>query len=70
MPPKRIGRPPVFDVPASRRISVAVTPAQLLELRRVAAENGGSMTGIIRQAVNEFVADYDERRPPFPPRRR
>jgi len=57
------GRPPLYDAPASQRISVKVTPAQRLELRRVADENRTGMSGIIREAVNEYVADYDERKP-------
>jgi len=55
------GRPPLHDVPVTARIYVRVTPAQRLELRRVASENQTGVSGIIREAVNEFVADYDER---------
>jgi hypothetical protein len=57
------GRPPIYDVPASTRIVVKVTPAQRLELRRVASDNGTGVSGIIREAVNEYVSDYGERRP-------
>jgi hypothetical protein len=57
------GRPPIHDAPVSARISVAVTPAQRLELRRVASDNRTGVSGIIREAVNEYVADYGERRP-------
>jgi hypothetical protein len=53
----------LFDEPASHRISVNVTPAQRLELRRVASDNGTGVSGIIREAVNEYVADYGERKP-------
>ena len=60
---KRNGRPPLNDVPASSRITVRVTPAQRLDLRRVATDNGTGVSGIIREAVNEFVNDYDDRRP-------
>ena len=63
-PTKRpAGRRLLFDVPASARISVNVTPAQRLELRRVASDNRTGVAGIIREAVNEYVADYGERRP-------
>jgi hypothetical protein len=55
------GRPPLYDAPASTRISVKVTPAQRLELRRVASDNRTGMSGIIREAVNEFVSDYGDR---------
>jgi hypothetical protein len=57
------GRPPIHDAPASARISIAVTPAQRLELRRVASDNRTGLSGIIREAVNEYVSDYGERRP-------
>jgi hypothetical protein len=56
------GRPPIADVSATTRISVRVTPAQRLELRRVASDNQTGMAGIIREAVNEFVGDYGDRR--------
>jgi hypothetical protein len=48
-------------VPATARVSLAMTPAQRLELKRVATENGTGMSGVIREAVNEFVSDYRER---------
>lgn len=57
------GRPPQHDVPASARIWVRVTPAQRLELRRVASDNRTGVSGIIREAVNEYVSDYGGRRP-------
>jgi hypothetical protein len=57
------GRPPIADVPSTARIEVRVTPAQRLEVRRVASENGTGIAGIIREAINEYVADYTERRP-------
>jgi hypothetical protein len=56
------GRPPLYDVPASERIYVYVTPAQRLELRRVASDSRTGVAGIISEAVNEYVADYGERR--------
>jgi len=42
------GRPPLHDVPVTARIYVRVTPAQRLELRRVASENQTGVSGIIR----------------------
>ena len=58
------GRPPLNDVAGDRRgFRLRVTPAQRLELRRVASDNGTGMSGIIREAVNEFVNDYGDRRP-------
>jgi hypothetical protein len=68
-PTRRLGRPRLFDDRATTRISLAVTPAQRLELQRVATENRTQVSAVIRDAVNEFVADYGERQP-FPPTRR
>jgi hypothetical protein len=59
---KRTGRPPIADTSATERVSLRVTPAQRLELRRVASENRTGVAGILREAVNEYVADYHERR--------
>jgi hypothetical protein len=57
------GRPSIYDTPASVRVSLAMTPAQRLDLKRMATETGTRVSGIIREAVNEFVSDYGERRP-------
>jgi len=57
------GRPPIADVAATERIWVRVTPAQRLELRRVASDNRTGVSGIIREAVNEYCGDYGEKRP-------
>ena len=57
------GRPPIHEVPATTRIYVRVTPAQRLDIQRVATDNGTGVSGIIREAVNEFVGDYGDRRP-------
>jgi len=65
----RTGRPPLSDVAATQRITVRVTPAQRLELRRVASDNRTGMAGIIREAVNEYVADYGDRHPFRHPKR-
>jgi hypothetical protein len=56
------GRPPLYDVPASVRVTFSLTPAQRLDLKRVASDNGVGISGIIRDAVNEYVSDYGERR--------
>lgn len=57
---KRRGRPR-SDNRASEVIKVNVTPAQKLDLRRVAVDNGMRVASVIREAVNEFVSDYGER---------
>jgi len=63
MAKRSTGRPPIHDTPATARIWVRVTPAQRLDLRRVATDNGTGVSGIIREAVNEYVADYGDRKP-------
>jgi hypothetical protein len=64
MPPgKRTGRPPLFDVPTSTRVTLAVTPQQYAALQQVARDERVSKSTIIRRAVNRFVDDYGERRP-------
>jgi len=40
-----------------------MTPAQRLELHRVANENGMRLSTVVREAVDEFVGDYADRRP-------
>jgi hypothetical protein len=59
-PPR--GRPRLGDVPATSTIRVRCTPTQHLELRRVANENGQRLSTVVREAVDEFVGDYRERR--------
>lgn len=65
----RLGRPPLFDAEASDRIAVNVTPTQYRELQHVARAHGQTVSALIREAVNVFVADYGEPHL-FPPRRR
>jgi len=60
---KRRGRPLIADTPATGWINVRVTPGQRLELRRVADLSGMRVSTVIREAVNEFVADYGDRQP-------
>jgi len=56
------GRPSIDDEPALLVIHVRVTERQRAELRQVEAELGLDCSGIIREAVNEFVSDYSERK--------
>jgi hypothetical protein len=60
---RRTGRPPIADTPATTRIQVRVTPAQRLELRRMASDNQTGVAGLLREAINEVVADSHDRRP-------
>lgn len=64
MADKRRGRPRAVE-PADRVIRLRVTTAQRLDLRRIADENSGAggISGVIREAVNEYVSDYRERVP-------
>jgi len=51
------------DAPATERIEIRVTPAQRLELRRVADANGLRLSTMVREAVNVYAADSGERLP-------
>ena len=59
---RRRGRPSMEPEPATAIVSLRVTPAQRLELRRVAADNRTHVGGLLREAVNEYVSDYRDRR--------
>jgi len=60
-----MARPTRFDEPASEAIRVRVTPAQRSDLEQVARDNNTDVAGAIRQAVNDYVADYREGHPVF-----
>ena len=60
--PRPPGRPPIYPQAASERVVVRVTPAQRLELRRVADAQGTGLAGVIRELIDERVED----RRPFP----
>lgn len=59
---RSLGRPSLYGQKASERIEFVVTPEQRRELERVAAEQGKPLASVIREAVNEFVGDYCERK--------
>lgn len=54
------GRPRLTE-PITESVTVKVTSAQRLELKRVAAETGTRVSTILREAVDEWVSDYRER---------
>ena len=56
------GPKPIDGEPARDVIHIRVTARQRAELEQVAAELGVDCSAIIRDAVNEFVGDYSERR--------
>lgn len=58
---RRPGRPALFGARANRRIEFVVTDEQRRELEKVAAEQGMPIATVIREAVNEYVADYSEK---------
>lgn len=58
-----MSRPAMFGEPATDAIRVRVTPQQRRDLERVAQENRTDLAGVIRDAVNTYVADYSERKP-------
>ena len=54
----RRGRPPLGDHAAVTFVVCKVTPRMRLELAAVARATGTTMSAVIRDAVNTFVADY------------
>jgi len=64
------GRPPVYDVAASDRVVVRVTPAQRRDLQRIAAAYGTGFSGVIREWIDDAIergdADLDADRRPVP----
>jgi hypothetical protein len=56
------GRRPRAGVRSTQRIQSFVTAEERQELKRVAVESGKPEAEIIREAVNEFVSDYGEKR--------
>ena len=59
---RRLGRPSLYGSRATQRIEFVVTVEQRRDLERVAAEQGKPLSTVIREAVNEFVGDYGERK--------
>ena len=49
-----------YDEPATSVLRIRVTPTQQRELEVVARENQTTISAMIRDAVNEYVADYRE----------
>lgn len=55
-------RPPIDGTTRNRRLWIRVTEDQLEALKRVARDNQVKVADVIRDATNEYVADYDDRR--------
>jgi hypothetical protein len=58
-----------FDEPATTVLRIRVTLAQRRDLEQVARVNGETVSGVIREATDEYVADYRENQPVFGNRR-
>ena len=56
-----MARPSLFGEAATEMIRVRVTRSQRRDLEQVARENRADLSGVIRDAVNTYVADYRER---------
>jgi hypothetical protein len=57
-----MARPAEFDEPATAVIRCRITPSQMRDLAQVARDNDTDLSGVIRQAVNEYVSDYRDRK--------
>lgn len=58
---RRRGRPPrIEERPSDCRREFRLTAEEDVALEQVARENGVTVTHVIREAVNEYVADYSE----------
>jgi hypothetical protein len=64
----RAGRPPRAEVPSHARVEILVTEEEHARLRQLAQENRSTLAGIVREAVNEYVSEWLERRDRVPPK--
>ncbi len=60
-----MARPPKYGAATTKAMRIRLTAAQRRDLEQVARENGTDLTGVIREAVNVYVADYREGDPVF-----
>jgi len=60
-----MARPSNFEQAANVPIRVRVTHFQYKDLKQVAADNHTDVSGVIRDAVNAYVADYRDNNPVF-----
>ena len=56
----RRGRKPRSGRPANVIVCIRLTDDERLDLEHVANENKTTITDVVREAVNEYVADYRE----------
>jgi len=57
-----MARPLRYPERVSARVEIRVTPEQRRALDQVARETRSQVSGVIREAINEYVADYRERK--------
>jgi hypothetical protein len=55
------GRKRRQDEPSTQKVGTYLTVAERADLQQVAKENRQSVAAVLREAVNEYVADYRER---------
>lgn len=56
-----MARPRRYQQPADRAVRVRLTESQRADLEDVAAANGVDLSGVIRDAIDEYVSDYREK---------
>lgn len=60
-----MARPLKFGTATKQGIRIRLTAEQRRDLEQVARDNNTSLTGLIREAVNSYVADYRDGDPAF-----
>lgn len=58
---RRRGRPPRAGVRATRQIGIRITDDERRALEEVVLVERKSLTEIVRDAINEYVGDFQER---------
>lgn len=56
------GRRPRSDEPSTERVEFVATRSERRELQAVANECKKKVAAVVREAVNEYVSDYRERK--------
>jgi predicted HicB family RNase H-like nuclease len=60
----RPGRPPIYPHAASAKLQIRITPEQHAAVQRAAEEQGTSISGLVREMLDERIEDHR----PFPGR--
>lgn len=58
---RRVGRPPRQPTLSVASYTLRMTADERADLERAARENGQGLSDFVRDAINEYVADYRER---------